>query len=543
MPARKKRNKRNQTQAHLHNDEEPATKKRKLEANDVVVEDKKRKNKRNLLQADLDNDEEPVTKKRRLDVVDENEKVMISDKQELDEDECIFESSSDVVSDLNGEHEQIVEIDDIVPFLKQSCSLNLLILHVNHKAPKSDTGKNLLELVVTDSTNHKIKIIFWDEKAMEFGQVEEGSHWKLTNFRVRKNSSNFQVFNQHYLMGVNESEMKELSKSEIKSAKLPLKYVWNFIPIGNIENLIQDQTRCNVIGVIVKVDEVVPYTGLYGRTSKKREIQIMDKSGTCSVTLWNQDCEMELKLYQIIAVIAGKPSAWNQVSLTNIGFIKEMKHHPDWIKLKKWLVEIKPDDNDDGIQKYLQHLESKQILKNLITFDQVHDVEQDIIYSADTQGVKYCLVMGKISEIEAYNMTYEEEKGGKKTGEIKFKLNITIENEKGQTLRLMAFDDIGKQIFKTSAHRIRSFQMEDQKKFAEKMKMLILKQTPKVFRIQVRRNDYYGNANSQMILNLIKPGNAAFARKTNLFPVKDVSKSKNIIPYEEEYDEDDDIND
>lgn len=431
---------------------------------------------------------------------------IINVKEEEDE-EPIFGAFEE--TDIHGEHEQVIEIDDVGPFLKETCSLNFLVIHIEKKVPKSNTGKNILELVVTDCTKRTIKILCWEEKAIEFGQLKEGKHYKLTNFRVRKNSVTFQVFNQFYLMATMKSEIVPLTAAEIQAAKLPKEIEWKFTKLKDVMKLMEQPVRCTVIGVIVDVGDVTPFSGLYAKQATKREIKIMDETGSCSVTLWNQSCDLQLKKYQIVVIAGGKPSEWNEVSLTNVGFVKSIPKHPASIRLQKWLKKLKPKVDETPVRTYLEELEAKHILGNLKTFSEARDVIDDVIFSSELQ-TKYCLVMGRISEIDPYNMFYE------KNG-TKFKIQLTIKDEFDNKLKLTAFDDVAQKIFKTSAPRVQQIQMQDPKKFAVKMKELVTKQKPKVFRVQIRKNEYFGRPDAQLILLQIKPANAVLAKKTRVF--------------------------
>lgn len=493
---KRKNNKRTRVEANLSDSDAPPRKRLKVDEQPSTQEENDEPQTQDL----EDNNDEDDTN---------TEVTPIEASEDEQKDESIFTGFSEIASEFDSEHEKIVEIDDIGPFLRESCSLTFLVIHVSKRSAKTNYEKNILELVVTDSTNKKIKILCWEEKAIEFGQIKEKTHYKITNFRVRRNAATFQIFHQYYLMAVPKTKIEPLSESEVEQAKLPVEVTWKFTKLKDlVEAASSAQDRFDVFGIILEISEVESKVGSFGKTSRNREIKIMDETGFCTVTLWNHQCDYEFQKFEIVAFIGGRKSDWNQVSLTNIGFVKQISDNKEIEGLKKWLIKTKPI----GLKKHLEELESKRILSGLMTFSELRDVKEDVFYSDDAGNSRYCLVLGTICEIDPYRLFYQNAKTG-----TKYKINITIKNRIGDKLKLIAFDDIGRQLFGVAATQVQTIQEQDSKIFATKMEELMAKQTPKIFRIQLRKNEYFGTENVQLILNQMKMANKIMAKKTKIF--------------------------
>lgn len=529
----------------------------------------KRTSKRTQEEADLDEAKAPPIKKQKIeesltptlinssnipkpksDLIHQDEKENAEKKQQKNnstdidknEDLNIFGSMSDIIEHIDEESECLVEIDEITSFLKDNCSLNFYVLHVNKKAAKTERQKNILELVVTDCTKQRIKILFWEEKAMEFGDLKQGKHYKIINFRVKRNSKNFQIFHEFYLMATLQTKIETLTDSQIAASKLPNSQLWNFHKIKNISELLETQTRCDVLAVVINVGVETPYCGMYGKMAKKREIQIIDETGACTVTLWNDQCDLNIEKNQLIAIAGAKPSSWKEVSLTNIGYIEFAPDDPLVGKIKTWFNKIFTLGDEEKIKDHVQQIEAKAILTNLGTFSDVYETIDKVRFS-DIEN-KFVLVIGKIFNIDPYNMFYF------KNNETKFKIQLTITDEYKNRIKIVAFDEIAQQIFKTTAEKVQKLQQKDPKKFASKMQELIKKQKLKIFRIQIRKNQYFGRPDVQMILSSITTLNKHLQSKivSNVIETKKELKKpklqKNDVELSENADEeneDDDI--
>jgi len=199
----------------------------------------------------------------------------------------------------------------------------------NFTTKKGKEGK-VANLIVADDTG-EIRVVLWTENIKWLKKIEEGNVIKINNAEVKEGFRDKEI---HLNI---RSTIEKLSKEDFK--EFP-KYEENITDIADIKGEIQ----VNVIARISRISRIRTYNN-NGREGKFLSLDLMDGTGSISMTLWNKDVELidELGLREgdSVKILGAQSRVRNgEVNLTHSWIGRILKGEFDVPEYKEKIIKI-----------------------------------------------------------------------------------------------------------------------------------------------------------------------------------------------------------
>lgn len=161
----------------------------------------------------------------------------------------------------------------------------------------------VLSIIGADETG-SARLVFWDEKAAEMEEAEEGEVIQLrgVNTRLNRDGSEVEVH-----VGRAASIERGL-KEKIKAVEAtPFEGGSEPLGLKNIADLTTGMWDVDIEGKVVTVYDVTNFTTKDGRDGQVRNIILADESGKTRVTFWNEDVDKieDIKEGDVIKILHG----------------------------------------------------------------------------------------------------------------------------------------------------------------------------------------------------------------------------------------------
>ncbi len=161
----------------------------------------------------------------------------------------------------------------------------------------------VLSVVGADETG-TARLVFWDEKASEMEDAEEGEVIQLKGVNTRLNRDGTEVEVHVGRAASIERGLKEkIDAVETASARSESK------PLGlkGIADLITGMWDVDIEGKVVTVYDVTNFTTKDGRDGQVRNVILADESGKTRVTFWNEDVDKieDIKEGDVLKILHG----------------------------------------------------------------------------------------------------------------------------------------------------------------------------------------------------------------------------------------------
>jgi len=220
---------------------------------------------------------------------------------------------------------------------------------------------HVFDITLQDSSGD-IKVTGFNEMAEKFHPVfQENRVYFVEAASVKPANKNFNQTSHNYELSLHAGSKVELCQ-EIASREVP---GISFPDLKSISEIIESggdsADTVDVMGVVVAVDDVKDLTTRAGRNTKKREIRIVDDSGSVGsgggmseikVTLWGQQAEKfspDQSQHKVVAFKKVTVSEWQGKSL-NVGFsasvILEPTANADADRLRAWFANSSQNNQD-----------------------------------------------------------------------------------------------------------------------------------------------------------------------------------------------------
>ncbi|MFX1607296.1 MAG: OB-fold nucleic acid binding domain-containing protein [Promethearchaeota archaeon] len=161
----------------------------------------------------------------------------------------------------------------------------------------------VLSILGADETG-SVRLVFWDDKASEMENAEEGEVIQLTGVNTRLNRDGSEVEVHIGRAASIERNLKEkMDAVEVASTGSGSE------PLGmkSIVDLTTGMWDVDIEGKVVTVYDVTDFTTKDGRDGRVRNVILADESGKTRVTFWNEDVDKieKIKEGDVIRILHG----------------------------------------------------------------------------------------------------------------------------------------------------------------------------------------------------------------------------------------------
>jgi replication factor A1 len=192
----------------------------------------------------------------------------------------------------------------------------------------------VLSILGADETG-SVRLVFWDDKASEMENAEEGEVIQLNGVNTRLNREGTEVEVHVGRAASIERGLKEkIDAVEIASARSESE------PLGmkSIAELTTGMWDVDIEGKVVTVYDVTSFTTKDGRDGRVRNVILADESGKTRVTFWNEDVDKieKIKEGDVIKILHGYVKEGFRGGVEyQVGRKAEIHINPKGSKLKK----------------------------------------------------------------------------------------------------------------------------------------------------------------------------------------------------------------
>jgi replication factor A1 len=192
----------------------------------------------------------------------------------------------------------------------------------------------VLSILGADETG-AVRLVFWDDKASEMENAEEGEVIQLSGVNTRMNREGTEVEVHVGRAASIERGLKEKIDA-VKAA--PARSESEPLGMKNIVELTMGMWDVDIEGKVVTVYDVTNFTTKDGRDGRVRNVILADESGKTRVTFWNDDVDKieKIKEGDVIKILHGyvKEGFRGGVEF-QVGRKAEIHINPKGSKLKK----------------------------------------------------------------------------------------------------------------------------------------------------------------------------------------------------------------
>ncbi|MFW9962123.1 MAG: OB-fold nucleic acid binding domain-containing protein [Candidatus Sifarchaeia archaeon] len=312
----------------------------------------------------------------------------------------------------------------------------------------------VLSVIGADETG-TVRLVFWDERASEMEDAEEGEVIQLrgVNTRLNRDGSEVEVH-----IGRAASIERGLKEKIDAMAVTESRNVSEPIGLKNIVDLATGMWDVDIEGKVVTVYDVTTFTTKDGRDGQVRNVILADASGKTRVTFWNEDVEKieEIEEGDVIKILHGYVKEGFRGGVEyQVGRKAEIHINPKGSKLEKLdvsQISIQPmtkasrvligdiDDSSEG-----KNMEICGIVMNLSqTMSPIYQACPSCSKKLDETDDGYvCKSCGKVDRPEPrmlYKITVDDGSGS---------IRVTLFGRVGEELLQMTAEEANEMIKKT----------------------------------------------------------------------------------------------
>lgn len=443
-------------------------------------------------------------------------------KRNFDETEIEEEAKLDIKpatkKQKNDDFYQVL-IKDISKWTVEDAEINVMILYVANARFVDRFQKAVVEAIVMDEKGDKIKVTAWEQEGLRLQRFRILDTLKIKVFRVKKTNVDYRYFHDYFIAIGYKTNLTPLFGAEDALLRAAFKTHWNFQAIQDVKQH-PDDSLVDVAGIIID-DQTV--------NARRRDLTIMDETGVLTVTLWSAQIQMTLQKHDVVGIASGKVSSYNNGSLQSVGLIMK---NPDCEMITNLQSTLRKMTDKKIYEKVVENFKFQEDMQNLKSFVDVQDMQLQF-GSNLFLPFRYFTVKGFVCDVDHYEMFYGE-------NEFHYEAPITIKDENGNKLRIIAFDEAGERIFENTATDLRMMQQRKPRSWMSKMQQICKKKIMFLFKIQAKVNDYQNRNEVQLLCQQVKEimeetevktNEVSASHQVNALPVKTAFKeAKKSIP-------------
>lgn len=392
--------------------------------------------------------------------------------------------NSDNAKKQKMDESHILSIKNLTPFINSWTIRGRVVSKSDIRTFKNNKGDGkLFSFEFLDNTS-QIKVVCFNNSVTTFYPlIQENKTFEISNGTVKMANKKFTQNNNDY-----EAQLDEGSKVVlVEDNTLPV-YSFNFTPINEIT---LDKPSVDVCGIIKEVDELKSITTKStGKEVSKRDLILLDKTGSIRLTLWGSKAEEEFVPDTVLCVKNVRTHEYIGVS---VSASSQSQVYPnceveDAIDLLVWY-------NKEG--KDVEVVMPKPVLRTQFIGDLINENAEYGNIQGTIMFVKEDSLFYSSCPTDGCNKKVVEEEGGyrcEKCNETyencnyKYISSFSVSDSTGH-FWVTAFDEAATQLFGASAKELNAMRETD----PEEVSRIVKKADGEVFVMKVRIKDQMYN--------------------------------------------------
>lgn len=406
--------------------------------------------------------------------------------------------------------EGITPVAAINPFLNKWTIKGRVVLKSDVRKFTTQKGEGkIFSLEIVDESAQIKLVAFNDAVDIFYPIFEVGKAYQVSKGVVKMANKQYANNNMDYEIHLD----KTTEVNQVQDGSEP-KYFFNFT---SIKDLAVGNQLLDVIGV---VRDVYPVSTVVIKSTqkenKKRDIILMDESGSVRVTLWGAKVEIEFDENPVVAIKSARAGEYNGVNLSTINST-QILINPDMdraFELKGWFDKTGKDlkvvlPRKDEKRNYIQEVKDNELEYSFLVGMFIYIKEDHLWYDScpgENCTKKVVLEDGGKYRCEKCNNTYDN-------CDQRYMASVHVADFSGQ-LWVSMFNEIGVALFGLTAPELKELGDNSPAQIQNIVKALYFKE----YGMKVRgKQDFYNNE-ARMRYNVL-----------SLAPINVLTESKKMI--------------
>lgn len=344
---------------------------------------------------------------------------------------------------------------------------------------RNKDGK-LFNFELVDKTGSIKCVAFNDEVDLFFNLITDGSVVEISKATVRMANKKFSNTTNDYEIHLEKNSLVNLVDEEGISLPLMLSKISDIAGNSNKKN-------CDVIGVVHEAFPSTIITTKVGQKEvKKRDLTLVDDTGSIRVTLWGEKADLEIDNHPVIVLKDARIGEFNNVTVLNTSFGSAIKIDPEMeeaYSLRGWYDKNKSSIVVERRQKteysFLEEIEDYGTCVAVVLFIR----EDNLFYNACINDCnKKVSITDEGYRCERCNQTNE-------TCNIRYLTTLHFADFT-QQIWLNVFDDFCTKFFKVPAVELKKMGEENAQQLQNYLKALLFNEH--VIRVRRTEESYNG---------------------------------------------------
>lgn len=395
------------------------------------------------------------------------------------------------------DEDDTVEIRKIFPHKKNLKFRGRVVSKTEMKTFNSQKGEGkVFSFEIADKTG-QIKCVAFSEIAnMFYPIVENNKVYSISNVSVRAS-------NKKYSGSTSDFEIhleKNTEIVKIEDDDIP-KFMLKLMKISELPTAGGGLVDClGVIKDVYPMNKVVIKST--GKENSKRDLVIIDQTGTCRLTIWGLKAEEEYEKDSILCIKGGRVGEYNGVTLSTISTSQLITNIdiPESLELMSWYQDEGKNivvDKPKKSSKRTLISEAKDSSREYSTIQAtvMHVKEENMFYPAcpgEGCNKKVSMEDNGIFRCEKCNYTFEK-------CSYRYTVNIHVGDFSGQ-MWISLFDDCAKTLFGISAEEMKDMGESN----PEEVHSLIKKMNSKEFQFRIKNKEENYNGDIKLRTNCLE---------------------------------------
>lgn len=384
--------------------------------------------------------------------------------------------------------DSITEIKKIFPHKKNFTFKGRVVSKSEIKRFNSQKGEGkLFSFEITDNSGQIKCVAFSEAVDIFYPIIESDSVYTISNVTVKPANKKYSNNNSDFEIQIEKTT--EIIK--VEDDNIP-KYVFKFTKIIDLSSV------GGVVDCLGVIKEVYPTSKVVikstGKESSKRDIVIVDQTGSCRLTIWGDKAEEEFEKDVIICAKSVRVGDYNGVNLSTIGssqIITDL-NVPESIDLLAWYQEEGKNIVIEKPKKAPKRSFISEVKENMLEYATIQAsvmyLKEDGLYYESCPGEncnkKVFMEDNGIYRCEKCNYSFDN-------CNYRYMMNIHLGDFTGQHWATL-FDEHGKSMFGMTAKEMKELGEQNPEEIHNLIKGIFSKEYQ--FKIRTREENYNGES-------------------------------------------------
>lgn len=429
----------------------------------------------------------------------------------------LLDKQEDAPKRLKDVDEDITDIKKIFPHKKTFKFKGRVVSKSEVKRFTTQKGEGqVFSFEIADCTG-QIKCVAFSECVDTFYPlIENNKVYAISNVTVRPSNKKFSNNTSDFEIHLEKNTVV----TKVEDGSIP-KYMFKFVKIADLASV------GGVVDCLAVIKEVYPMGKITvkstGRESAKRDLMIIDQTGSCRVTLWGAKAEEEYEKDTVACLGSVKVGEYNGINLTTVSNSQVIQNIelPEAVELLAWYEE---EGKNIVIEKprripkrsFISEVKDNSLEYATIQGSIVYLKEEGLFYEAcptENCNKKVSMEDNGVFRCEKCNYTFEK-------CNYRYMINLHVGDFTGQ-IWITIFDEGGKSLLGVNAAELKEMSESNPEDVHNLIKGIYSKEFQ--FRIRNKEENYNGDIKLRSSCLEISPVDYVFETRRMLEVIEKAS--------------------